>query len=208
MMLAPLTLDGAVLDLLLDTIEPGSLPHPGTELAAGLDTALRLFGPQSRKHRALVILSDGEDHGGGIDAATAKLKDAGVVVFALGIGTPEGSPIPLGGDFKRDASGKVVITRLHEDTLEPMARATGGAYLRVTSAATDPTPILRQIDRLEKRTLESETVATREERFQWPLLLAAAALVLQLAVGPFRAGAAGAAGQAAKRRPGQREQAA
>src|SRR5205807_10509732 len=134
----------------------------------------------------------------------------------LGIGTPEGSPIPLGGDFKRDASGKVVITRLREDTLEPMARATGGPYLRVTSAATDPTPILRQIDRLEKRTLESETVATREERFQWPLLLAAAALVLQLAVGPFRnagkgaTGAAGkgAAGKAANPRPGQREQAA
>jgi Ca-activated chloride channel homolog len=236
MMLAPLTLDGAVLDLLLDTIEPGSLPRPGTELAIGVDTALRLFGPQSEKHRALVILSDGEDHGGGLDTATARLKDAGVVVFALGIGTPEGSPIPLGGDFKRDESGKVVITRLHEDTLEPMARATGGDYLRVTSAATDPTPILRRIDRLEKRTLESETVTTREERFQWPLLLAAAALLLQLAVGPFassrgaagqaakqrgpeggggttgrtgRTGrAAGAAGQAAKQRPGRREKAA
>ncbi len=238
MMLAPLTLDGAVLDLLLDTIEPGSLPRPGTELATGVDTALRLFGPQSEKHRALVILSDGEDHGGGLDTATARLKDAGVVVFALGIGTPEGSPIPLGGDFKRDESGKVVITRLHEDTLEPMARATGGDYLRVTSAATDPTPILRQIDRLEKRTLESETVTTREERFQWPLLLAAAALLLQLAVGPFassrssRGGAGraagqgaagqgaagqaakqrgpegGAAGQAAKQRPGRREKAA
>ena len=228
MMLAPLTLDGAVLDLLLDTIEPGSLPRPGTELATGVDTALRLFGPQSEKHRALVILSDGEDHGGGLDTATARLKDAGVVVFALGIGTPEGSPIPLGGDFKRDESGKVVITRLHEDTLEPMARATGGDYLRVTSAATDPTPILRQIDRLEKRTLESETVTTREERFQWPLLLAAAALLLQLTVGPFassrssRGGAGRAAGQAAKQRgpeggaagqapqprPGRRERAA
>ena len=204
MMLAPLTLDGAVLDLLLDTIEPGSLPRPGTELATGVDTALRLFGPQSEKHRALVILSDGEDHAGGLDAATARLKDSGVVVFALGIGTPEGSPIPLGGDFKRDEAGKVVITRLHEDTLEPMARATGGAYLRVTSAATDPTPILRRIDRLEKRTLESETMTTREERFQWPLLLAVAALVLQLAVGPFGAAAAGkgAAGKAAERRPG------
>lgn len=185
MMLAPLTLDGAVLDLLLDTVEPGSLPRPGTELGTGIDAALRLFGPQSEKHRALVILSDGEDHGGGLDAATTKLKDAGVVVFALGIGTPEGTPIPLGGDFKRDEAGKVVITRLHEETLEPLARTTGGAYLRITSAATDPTPILRQIDRLEKRTLESETVTTREERFQWPLLLAAAALLVQLLVGPF-----------------------
>jgi Ca-activated chloride channel family protein len=185
MMLSPLTLDGAVLDLLLDTVEPGSLPRPGTELAAGLDSALRLFGPQSEKHRALVVLSDGEDHGGGLDAVTARLKDNGIVVFALGVGTPEGSPIPVAGDYKRDESGRVVITHLHEDTLEPLAHATGGSYLRVTSAATDPAPVLQQIDRLEKRTLESETVTTREERFQWPLALAVAALLVQLAVGPF-----------------------
>ena len=184
--LAPLTLDGAVLDLLLDTVEPGSLPRPGTELAAGLDTALRLFGPQAEKHRALIILSDGEDHGGGLEAATARLKESGVVVFALGIGTPQGSPIPLGGgEWKRDEAGQVVITRLHEETLEAMARSTGGAYLRVESAASDPAPVLAQLDRLEKRTLESELVTSREERFQWPLLLAAAALLLQLAVGPF-----------------------
>ncbi|HLX09246.1 MAG TPA: VWA domain-containing protein [Thermoanaerobaculia bacterium] len=186
LMLAPLTLDGAVLDLLLDTVEPGSLPRPGTELAAGLDAALRLFGPQTEKHRALVLLSDGEDHGGGLDAATARLKDSGVAVFALGIGTPQGSPIPLGGgEYKRDESGQVVITRLHEENLESLARATGGDYLRVTGAATDPAPILSRIDRLEKRTQETEIVTTREERFQWPLGLAAAALLLQLAVGPF-----------------------
>lgn len=201
MMLAPLTLDGAVLDLLLDTVEAGSLPRPGTELAAGIDTALRLFGPQRQKHRALVILSDGEDHGGGLDAAAAKLKDAGVVVFALGIGTPEGSPIPLGDDnFKRDQGGQVVITRLHEETLEPLVRSTGGAYLRVTSAATDPAPILRQIDRLAKRTLESETVTIREERFQWPLLLALAALLAQLAVGPFAPAAPAAPAAPTERR--------
>ncbi|MBV8201877.1 MAG: VWA domain-containing protein [Acidobacteria bacterium] len=186
LMLAPLTLDGAVLDLLLDTVEAGSLPRPGTELAAGLDTALRLFGPQTERHRALVVLSDGEDHGGGLEAAAARLKDSGIVVFALGVGTPQGSPIPIaGGEFKRDESGRVVITRLHEETLEALARSTGGTYLRVTSAATDPAAILGQIDHLGKRTLETEMVTTREERFQWPLLLAAAALLLQLGVGPF-----------------------
>jgi Ca-activated chloride channel family protein len=202
LMLAPLTLDGAVLDLLLDTIEPGSLPRPGTELAAGLDTALRLFGPQSEKHRALVLLSDGEDHGGGLDAAAARIKDAGVVVFALGIGTPEGSPIPLGGsDYKRNDQGQVVITRLHEENLEPLARDSGGSYLRVTSAATDPGPILRRIDRLEKRSLESETVTASEERFQWPLLLAALALIVQLAVGPFASGGGAAPAVASRREP-------
>ncbi|HYN20709.1 MAG TPA: VWA domain-containing protein [Thermoanaerobaculia bacterium] len=185
--LSPLTLDGGVLDLLLDTIEPGSLPTPGTELAPGLETALRLFGEESEKHRVLVVLSDGEDHGGGVQERIALLKDGGVVVHALGIGTLDGARVPIPGSpgFKRDAEGSLVTTRLHEDVLESLARGTGGSYLRATSAATDPAPLLRQIDRMEKRTLESQTVSTLEERFQWPLVLAALALLLYLGVSPF-----------------------
>ncbi|HEX4959199.1 MAG TPA: VWA domain-containing protein [Thermoanaerobaculia bacterium] len=189
-MLSPLTLDGAVLDLLLDTIDPGSLPTPGTQLATGLDTALRVFGQGSEKHRALVVLSDGEDWGGGLDDAVGKLREAGVVVYALGVGTPDGAPVPLPGSLgetKRDADGNLVVTRLHADVLEKLARSTGGSYLKVTSAAADPAPLLRQIDRMEKRTIESMSLSTLKERFQWPLALAALALLLHLAVGPFRA---------------------
>lgn len=186
--LAPLTLDGGVLDLLLDTIEPASLPTPGTELAPGVETALRLFGEESEKHRVLIVLSDGEDHGGGMDERVARLKESGVVVHTLGIGTPQGARIPIPGtkDLKRDAEGNLVTTRLHEEVLETLARRTGGQYLRAASAAADPAPILRQIDRMEKRTLESQTLSTREERFQWPLGLSAVALALYLTFGAFR----------------------
>jgi Ca-activated chloride channel family protein len=188
--LAPLTLDGGVLDLLLDTIDPGSLPTPGTELATGLEAALRLFGEGSEKHRVLVMLSDGEDHGGGLDAEVAKLKEEGVVVFAFGIGTPAGAPVPIPGargENKRDAEGNIVMSQLHEDVLEQLARSTGGTYLRVTSAAADPATAVRRIDSMEKRTIESQSLSTLEERFQWPLALAVAALLLHLAVGPFKA---------------------
>jgi Ca-activated chloride channel family protein len=195
MALAPLTLDGGVIDLLLDTIEPGSLPAPGTELATGLEASLRLFSPGSEKHRVLVILSDGEDHGGGLEAATARLREEGVVVHAFGIGTPAGATLPLPGNVpgngpgnggtKHDAEGNEVISRLHEDVLEGMARGTGGSYTRVTSAAVDPSPVVRRIDSMEKRTVESQSVSTLEERFQWPLALATAALLFYLAVGPF-----------------------
>lgn len=185
--LAPLTLDGGVLDLLLDTVEPGSLATPGTELAPGLETALRLFGEGEEKHRVLVVVSDGEDHGGGVEDRIARLKESGVVVHSLGVGTLEGGRIHLPGSpgFKRDAEGNLVTSKLHEEVLETLARGTGGSYLRVTSAATDPAPILRDIDKMEKRTLESQTLSTLEERFQWPLALAALALALYLAVGPF-----------------------
>lgn len=186
--LSPLTLDGAVLDLLLDTVDPGSLPTPGTEIAPGLDAAIRLFGEGSEKHRVLVMVSDGEDHGGGIDAEIKALKEAGVVVYSLGVGTPKGAPVPIPGTpgaFKRDRDGSVVVSELHEDVLEEIARSSGGSYLRVTSAAVDPSPILRQIDGMEKRTIESQTLSTLEERFQWPLALAVGALLLHLAVSPF-----------------------
>jgi len=202
--LAPLTLDGAVVDLLLDAVEPGSLPTPGTELAPGLGTALRLFGEGSEKHRVLVLLSDGEDHGGGLEQETASLRDAGVVVHAFGIGTPNGSPVPVQGtggrSFKRESDGSLVISRLHEDVLEDMARATGGSYTRVASAAADPTPVLRKIDRMEKRTIESQVSSHLAERFQWPLALAVAALLLHLAVGPFAPGAAAEAAPAQEER--------
>lgn len=186
--LAPLTVDGAVLDLLLDTVEPGSLPTPGTELAPALDTALNLFGEETGKHRALVILSDGEDHGGGLDAETQRLRDAGVVVHAFGIGTPQGAYLPLPGghgEVKRDDDGNPVLSRLQEENLEGLARATGGLYLRATSAAADPGPVAARISRMEGRTLESESLNTREERFQWPLAAAVAALLSYLAVTPF-----------------------
>lgn len=191
-MLAPLTLDTAVLDLLLDTIDAGSLPTPGTELAPGIETALRLFGEGTEKHRVLVMLSDGEDHGGGLEAETARLKEEGVAVFALGVGTPQGAPVPIpgtAGEFKREEDGGVVMSRLHEEELEKLARSTGGTYLRVTSAAADPAPIVRRIDSMEKRTIESQSLSTLEERFQWPLALAVVALLVHLGVGPFRTAA-------------------
>ena len=84
-----------------------------------------------------------------------------------------------------------MVSQLHEDVLEKLARATGGDYLRATSAAVDPAPIVRKIDRLEKRTIESQSLSTLEERFQWPLALAALALLVYLAVGTVRAGGEG-----------------
>lgn len=187
-MLSPLTLDGAVLDLLLDTIDPGSMPTPGTELASGMDMALRAFGQGTEKHRVLVLLSDGEDWGGGLEDEAAKLKEAGVVAYTLGIGTFNGAPVPIPGsegETKRDADGNVVVTRLHPDVLEKLARTTGGSYLPVANAAADPTPLVRQIDRMEKRTFESQSLSTLEERFQWPLALGVLALLIHLAWGPF-----------------------
>lgn len=197
--LAPLTLDGGVLDMLLDTVDPGSLPVPGTELAPGMDAALRLFGEESGKHRVLVLLSDGEDHGGGLESETDRLRELGVIVHAIGVGTVTGAPVPVpgsAGEFKKTSEGGVVVSRLNEDVLQNLARATGGIYLRATTAAVDPGRVVRAVDGMEKRTIESRDLSTLEERFQWPLALAALALLLHLAVGPFAPEKSRAAGRA------------
>jgi Ca-activated chloride channel homolog len=198
LVMAPLTLDGALLDLLLDAVEPGSLPVPGTELAPSLTRALDLFAETRREHRVMVLLTDGEDHGGRLQAALDRLRREGVAVHAIGVGTPQGAPVPLPGDprrrdagapgYKRNGDGQVVISRLGETVLEEIAAATGGVYVRATSAAADVEPIERHIRDMETRTLESETVSTLEERFQWPLAAAALLLALQLALGAFRRG--------------------
>jgi len=191
--LTPLTLDGAVVDLLLDALEPGSLPVPGTELAPALDAARELFAPSEEGHRAVVLLTDGEDHGGGFGAAVERLHAEGAVLHAIGVATPEGAPVPLPGRpedgrgaVKLDSGGRPVISRLGESELARAAERGGGVYLRATSAAADTGAIVSAIQGLEKTTYEGSVLTTLEERFQWPLAAAALALVLHLGTGAGR----------------------
>lgn len=202
--MAPLTTDAAVIDLLLDGIEPGSLPVPGTRLADSLDRLPELYPPGAPsgtgpgappgdpsgagRHRAAILISDGEDHGGALPESLARLAEAGIVVHTLGVGTPEGAPVPIPGmpgAVRRRRDGSVVISRLREDVLETVARETGGVYLRAQDPGRDLEPVLSALDALEKKAHETAVRETRAERFQWPLALAVAALLAHLALSPF-----------------------
>ncbi|MEE8526275.1 MAG: VWA domain-containing protein, partial [Thermoanaerobaculia bacterium] len=200
--MVPLTSDAAVIDLLLDAVLPGSLPTPGTELAPALEDAAELFPEDGGKHKVMILLSDGEDHGTGLEKVADQLHDAGVVVHAVGVGTREGKPLelpptadapPAAGpraagsvEYKRDEAGNVVVSRLMEDNLEKLSRETGGIYLRASSAGVELGRLTSAIDAMEKRSYGAEVVNTLEERFQWPLMLAILALSLQLLISPFR----------------------
>lgn len=188
--MAPLTVDAAVLDLLLDAVEPGTLPVPGTRLAPALERAVELFPAGNEKHRVLVLLSDGEDHGDDLDRATETLRRAGVVVHTIGVGTEHGGPIPQPGEsgaFKRDERGEVVLSRLHRDVLEQLAARTDGLFLAAADTRADPAPLIARIRQMQKRELTQASVATLEERYQWPLAFAVGALLLWLALSPYRA---------------------
>jgi len=186
--MTPLTVDGAVLDLLLDALSPGSLPQPGTRLAPALERAADLFGPGSETHRVVVVVSDGEDHGGDLARPLARLREAGAVVLALGVGTAQGAPLALAGrpgEFKRDRDGEVVVSRLHPETLRRLAEATGGSYFEASSASFDPGALAAAIARRGGRKIEATTLTSLEERFQLPLALAVAALAAGLVLSPW-----------------------
>ncbi len=197
--MAPLTADGAVLDMLLDAVQPGSLPTPGTDLRQALERARALFSDDHGAprldddgHRVLVLVSDGEDHGSDLDRISTGLRQAGLVVHALGVGTRAGKPLELPREsddepvrYKRDAAGHVVVSRLIEDGLRRLSQDTGGIYLRAASAAADLSPIVDDIEAMTAQGYDSEVVSTLGERFQWPAGAAILALALHLLISPF-----------------------
>lgn len=187
--LAPLTVDRGVVDLLLDSVEPASLPTPGTRLGRGLERALRLLPPEEAGRRLIVVLSDGEDHGGGHGEILRKVQEREVTVHAVGVGTPSGSPLPLPGEgagsFKRDREGEVVVSRLEPGWLRKLARETGGVYLEASRPGISLDPLLEAIRGERNRVTGTETVRQRRERFQWFLAMSLACLFGLLTVRPF-----------------------
>ncbi|MGH9380026.1 MAG: VWA domain-containing protein [Thermoanaerobaculia bacterium] len=190
LVLSPLTVDVAMLDLLLDPLEPGTLPSPGTWLTPALNEAARLLPAGAGRGRAVVVLSDGEDHGGRVAEAAESLAAEGIRVFAVGIGTLEGAPLPVGGDgeveYKRTADDRVVISRLDEPMLEQLTRITGGRYLRAAHAGTDLHELVGGLGELARGEARDTVVESGAERFQWPLAVAILTLGLWLLLPPFR----------------------
>lgn len=173
--LSPLTTDRALIRMLADSVRPASLPNAGSDLGRALDAALDLL-PQGG---SVVLLTDGEDHGGALEARAVALAAAGVRVEAIGIGTPKGTHIQLEGDrVKRDASGRPVTTRLEEEPLERLAASTGGIYLRAERADADLAPLVARVQ--QPSTGGDRGSQQPGEAFAWPLFAAVLALAAHL----------------------------
>ncbi len=182
----PLTSDYVGANMFLDAIQPGFIPQPGTALARAIDAGVAMFGSEEKKYKALVLVTDGEGHDAGLKAAARRAKAAGVRVYAIGIGTAEGAPVPVVDDegrvggYKRDESGQLVVSRLNEASLREAAELTDGAYFRATTGELELGRIYAQLQALEKREIGTREFAFYEERFQWPLGVAVALMLLEL----------------------------
>ncbi len=182
----PLTLDYSAAKFLLSAMDYTSVSVQGTSLSAAIEMATRAFNRQERKHKVLLLLTDGEDHeGGAVDAAEAARKE-GIKIYCVGIGSPEGEPIPILDrtgkqvGFKKDESGEVIVTKLDEETLQKIALATGGKYYHASAGEMELERVFDEISHVEKKEQEGALVTRYDDRYQWPLFLA-----LILIVGEF-----------------------
>lgn len=182
----PLTLDYASARFLLGAMDPTSVSVQGTSIKNAIEKATEMYDTETKKHKVLLLLTDGEDHEkGAIEAAEQARKD-GIKIYTVGIGDPNGEPIPIVDrnnkqvGFRKDENGEVIISQLDEVTLQKMALATGGKYYHATAGEIELDRIFDEISQLEKKELEGTLVTRYDDRFQWPLLIA-----LFLIVGEF-----------------------
>ena len=180
----PLTLDYAALQMFLSALEPDLIPVAGTDLGAAIENAVASFDFKSETDKVILLITDGEDNEKkGLEAAK-KAAEKGIKLFVFGIGEPSGGPIPAGdgkGGFKKDAAGKLVLSKLDEDSLRQIASVTGGTYVRSVAGDLDLDVLYFEgiKSRTEAQTLKSGKIKVYEERFTLFLLAAFLFLLLE-----------------------------
>lgn len=186
--ICPLTLDHGTVLLMLESMNMNSVSTPGTNVEAAIRNARAGFVKEEQKHKALVLVTDGESHEGDPARQAEEAAKEGIRIYAIGIGSPEGQPIPERDEsgavtgYKRDRAGTVVNSRLDEGVLQRIAEASGGRYFRSTPHALELSSVFEELQALEKKELEGQLATHFEERFQWPLVLAVFFLGLELAI--------------------------
>ena len=181
----PLTIDRAAAALFLEILDTGLIPDPGTDLGSAIELARQTFQRHQQKYKVLILITDGENLSGDPLAEARRAADEGVVIYAIGVGTASGQPIPVRNergdvtDYKKDDAGSPVISRLDESTLAEIARIGQGRYYRATALAAEVGAVAREIDGMEKKELQSRMVHRYNERFQLPLGLAVLCLALE-----------------------------
>ncbi len=181
----PLTVDYGAVELVLDEVDTDLIPRGGTDLAAAIRESLEVLKASAPGSRALVLISDGESQSGDATAAAKEAAEAGVAIYAIGIGTSEGELIPVTDEhdnrsFLKDREGRTVKSRLDETGLQQVALASGGSYVRATPTSFGLDLLYREhISKLDKQEQDSTMKKQYELRFQWPLALAVLLLGLE-----------------------------
>ena len=176
----PITCDYVSAKMYLQSITPDIIPAQGTAIGKAITTCVSSFGTEdTEKSRAIILITDGENHEDDAQAAAKMAKEKGIHVFVVGIGKPEGSPIPDGrGGFKKDRQGTVVVSRLSEDMCQEVAAAGGGMYVRADNSNTATRALEKEIDKLGKQEIETKVYSDYNEQYQSFIFIALLLLVI------------------------------
>ncbi len=190
----PLTTDYGAVRLFLDVADPALLPTPGTDFTAALRMAIQALDTPTEnedepRSRALLIVSDGENHVADIDAILDEARQQNITIYASGVGESEGSPIPLYRSgrrigYKKDLKGEIVQTRLEEAGLQALAE--DGAYFRIARTSSSLPEIISALERLDKTEFGADQFEEYETKYQWPLFFALLLLMTERLIGDRR----------------------
>ena len=182
----PITTDYVSAKMFLNSITTGSVPVQGTAIGEAINTAMRSFSVQSEKSRAVIVITDGENHEDDPVAAAKQAAEMGVRVYTIGVGSPEGKPIPMDGELLKDKDGEIVVTRLDEKVLQDVAQAGNGLYVRAGNSEFGLNPIIENIDRMEDEKYSSIVFEEYDEQFMYFLGIALFFCVLEMLIGDRR----------------------
>lgn len=176
----PITSDYVSAKMFLQNIDPSLIAVQGTNLAEAIELSSRSFTKQDKVGRAIIVITDGEDHEGGAVEAAKKAKKAGIRVFVLGVGSPKGTPIPDGnGNYMKDNTGQVVMSALNENMCKQIASAGGGAYIHVDNNNIAQQQLDNEISKLQKGDLSTVVYSEYDEQFQAVGVLALIILIIE-----------------------------
>ena len=182
----PITTDYVSAKMFLNSITTESVPVQGTAIGDAINTAMRSFSAQSEKSRAIIVITDGENHEDDPVAAAKQAAELGVRVFTIGVGSPEGKPIPMNGELLKDKEGNIVVTRLDESVLQEVAAEGNGVYVRAGSSEFGLNPIIDDIRKMEDEKYSSVVFEEYDEQFMYFLGIALFFFVIEMLIGDRR----------------------
>ncbi len=174
----PLTVDYSAARMYLKATNTGMIPTQGTNIAEAVNHARQSFVQGEDKHKALIIISDGEDNEGGTDEAIAAAVKEGIKIYTIGVGSEKGSPIPMGNDFKHDEQGNVVLSKMNAQMLQEVAAKGNGKYYTMSGGKEEIKAILKDLGGLGSKNLEDVVFTDYDDQFIWCLLAAAVLLLV------------------------------
>ena len=182
----PITSDYRMAQAFTKRISTSLIAEQGTDIGKALELASLSFSSQSGQSRVIVLITDGENHDQSVEQVVARAKQDGIHIYCIGIGTPEGAPIEIGGEFIKDENGEMVVSKLGEQMLQEIASSTEGAYVRASKQSIGLEEIVKSINQMEKSELTTVRYEEYNEQYQYFIAVALALLLLDLVIMPRR----------------------